>query len=392
MSGPAPVLRHDVPGSALSARLTPFDARAGLSADWLDLQRRADCSFFQSWAWIGAWIEEQAEPQRLQILEVHDGNRLVALAALGSRTLARHGFVRSRALLLHETGAAEEDRVSIEYNSLLSERGFEVAAVDAAVRLLAGTLRDWDEVLLSGVEERTIGAWREAFARAGCAIVLRQASQSPLVDLDAVRARGSDYLVLLSANTRQQVRRTLRAYARLGELRVRAATDSESAKRYLDGLRALHDRRWSEKEQTGAFATEFAQRLHERLVGQGVTDGTVQMLCITAGAEVVGYLYNFVRAGHVYFYQSGFRYLDSADLRPGLLGHYLAIMHNLECGNRIYDFLAGDQRYKRSLSTASANMYWLSAQRPRFALVTERRLKAIKLQLADRFARLRRIA
>ena len=53
------------------------------------------------------------------------------------------------------------------------------------------------------------------------------------------------------------------------------------------------------------------------------------MLRITAGGRIIGYLYNFVHAGHVYNYQSGFAYEDDPVVKPGFVSHYLAIEHYL---------------------------------------------------------------
>jgi CelD/BcsL family acetyltransferase involved in cellulose biosynthesis len=45
--------------------------------------------------------------------------------------------------------------------------------------------------------------------------------------------------------------------------------------------------------------------------------------------------------------------------KPGLTCHQLAIERALASGADAYDFLAGDDRYKRSLMTASQVMIWV---------------------------------
>jgi CelD/BcsL family acetyltransferase involved in cellulose biosynthesis len=205
-----------------------------------------------------------------------------------------------------------------------------------------------------------------------------QESDCHFVDLDAVRKSGGDYLALLSSNTRQQVRRSVKAYEKSGKLRTSLASSGEAAVEYLHGLQELHDAHWQGKGKKGAFPSEFTRRFHDRLVRDAVARGEVQMLRVTAGDQVVGYLYNFVRDGHVYFYQSGFKYTESSKFRPGLVCHYLAIMHNLEADNRIYDFLAGPQRYKQSLAAADVKMYWFALQKPRLVFAVERILRRVK--------------
>jgi CelD/BcsL family acetyltransferase involved in cellulose biosynthesis len=165
------------------------------------------------------------------------------------------------------------------------------------------------------------------------------------------------------------------------------APSGEAAVEYLHGLRELHDAHWQGKGKDGAFPSEFTRSFHDRLVCDAVARGEVQMLRVTAGDEVVGYLYNFVRDGHVYFYQSGFKYTENPKFRPGLVCHYLAIMHNLDTGNRIYDFLAGSQRYKQSLGAADVKLYWFALQKPRLVFAVERMLKRMKRRLRRDSAR-----
>jgi CelD/BcsL family acetyltransferase involved in cellulose biosynthesis len=362
----------------IAASVTSLTNIGSLGHKWRDLEQRSSCSFFQSWTWIGTWLSQLPNSVELYLLEVVDGDRVIGLAVFGARALVRHGFVRSRALLLHETGSREMDRMTIEYNSILAETGREREVVIAGVNCVRAANITWDELMVSGVEARALEAWHAAIRGTNWRVVVRQESNCYFVDLDAVRDRGGDYLALLSSNTRQQVRRSIKAYEKSGSVSISVASSVETAVEYLHGLQELHDAHWQGRGKDGAFPSEFTRNFHDRLVRDAVTRAEVQMLRVTAGDEVVGYLYNFVRDGHVYFYQSGFKYTEDPRFRPGLVCHYLAVMHNLKIDNRIYDFLAGPQRYKQSLGAADVKMYWFALQKPRFAFTVERFLKRVK--------------
>ncbi|MFL5257239.1 MAG: GNAT family N-acetyltransferase [Rhodopila sp.] len=61
-------------------------------------------------------------------------------------------------------------------------------------------------------------------------------------------------------------------------------------------------------------------------------------------------------------YQSGFVYRDDDNqAKPGLTCHLAAILDALNRGMDIYDFLAGDDRYKRSLADQSHPQFWVEA-------------------------------
>ena len=362
----------------IAASVTPLTGIGPLGQKWRHLEQRSSCSFFQSWTWIGTWLSCLPRSVELYLLEVVDGDRVIGLAVFGARTLVRHGFVRSRALLLHETGSTEMDRMTIEYNSILAETGREREVVIAGIDCVKAANITWDELMVSGVEARTFEAWQAAVRGTNWRMVLLKESNCHFVDLDAVRDHGGDYLALLSSNTRQQVRRSIKAYEKSGSLSISVAPSAEAAVEYLHGLQELHDAHWRGMGKDGAFPSEFTRNFHEWLVRDAVARVEVQMLRVTAGDEVVGYLYNFVRDGHVYFYQSGFKYTEDPKSRPGLVCHYLAIMHNLKTDNRVYDFLAGPQRYKQSLGAADVKMVWFALQKPRLVFAVERLLKRVK--------------
>jgi len=313
----------------------------------------------------------------LYLLKVVDGDKLIGLAIFGARTLMRHRFVRSRTLLLYETGSKEMDRMTIEYNSILAETGSEREVVLAGVKCVKAANITWDELMVSGVEARAFETWQATIQGTDTRLILRQESTCPFVDLDAVRKSGGDYLALLSSNTRQQIRQSIKAYEKAGSLSISVASSEELAVEYLHELQEMHDTHWRGRGQDGAFGSEFTRNFHDRLIREAVARSELQMLRVTVGREIIGYLYNFTTGGHVYFYQSGFKYSEDRKLRPGLVCHYLAVMHNLESGNRIYDFLSGAQRYKQSLATANVKMYWFALQKPRIVFAVERLLERV---------------
>jgi len=97
----------------------------------------------------------------------------------------------------------------------------------------------------------------------------------------------------------------------------------------------------------------------------------IDLLKVTAGAKTIGYLYNFSFQGRVSAYQSGFDYeMSDPHLKPGLTSHHLAIEMYLRDGAPSYDFLAGADRYKLSLSTIATPLHWIEIGRKDLARVS----------------------
>lgn len=366
---------------SLSVTLTPLPPLNTLRTEWETLEKHSDVSFFQTWLWIGTWLACLPDRSACGVLRVTNASGTCGLAVVTSRVVLRHRILRVRRWNLNETGVPEFDALTIEYNGVMADRAIAAQVHDAVSRFLADPEHDWEEFYFSGM----VDAQRVPLATSSAACV-KVVDTKPyfFVDLDALRTAGQAYLPQLSSNTRSQVRQTLRAYEKLGPLQCREAATAAEAMDYLTKLQELHTAYWKEKGRPGAFGSSFQNEFHRRLVAAGVVQKRISLVRITVGDHDVGYLYNLVHDGHVYSYQSGFVYdASDAKLRPGLVSHYLALEQQMAAGGHVYDFLAGDARYKRSLSTRTGDMVWLVWQKPRLKFRLEDFLAAQKRGLKN---------
>ncbi len=366
-------------GADLSVRLRPVGDLDALGAAWRALEGRAAASFFQSWGWIGCWLRLLPPEAAPRLLEVRaDDGRIVGLGLLGRGEKRRHGLLRSTGLFLNETGDPAYDRLTIEYNGLLAEDALAEAVEARAFGWLAANEADWDELYLSGIDAARAARYRAAGEALGLYGWLYDRKRCDFVDLAGLRAAGRDHAAALSRNTRYQIRRARRLYGIDENAGVEVAASVEEALAFLDRLKALHQAYWRRRGQSGAFASPFFETFHRALVRDRFAAGEIQLLRVSAAGTAIGYLYNFVHDGHVYAYQSGFRYDDDPKLKPGLVTHAMAIEHNLRAGARVYDFMAGEGRHKASLGTDSIELFWLVLQRDRARFRVERTLRRVK--------------
>jgi len=347
-----------------------------LAREWLELESRADGNFFLSWAWLGCWLSTSGA--RPLLLRASDGSRTVGLGFL-CRNLVQRNFLRVRQLCLNETGEPEHDRLTIEHNGLLMARDCSANLPAQFFRALRASqaLDPWDELVLSGISP----TWSGAAEEAGLVVELDRKNADYRVDLDKVRKSGRNWQANLSSNLRSQFRQSRTFAERMGPLSLAAAQTAEEALAYFSELVTLHTARWTAAGKSGAFATGFALAFHHALIAQNVGSGRVEMLRLSAGNQVLGYLYNFQYAGTVSNYQSGFSYFDDNRHRPGLLAHGLAIERSLASGLQLYDFLAGDSPYKQRLGEDAGSLIWCRAQQNRPGLVLERLARRAKSAL-----------
>jgi CelD/BcsL family acetyltransferase involved in cellulose biosynthesis len=341
------ILRRTAPeGSGVSnltvSGVTDF---AALELKWRDLEARSNASFFQGWTWTGC-LAEQRFPDPV-LVEASETGRTVALAL----------FNRSgRTLYLGESGDKTLDDIFIEFNGVLTESGREAELTQLCLRAAReaggeGSVR-CRRLVLSGVDVAAVAAAQQIGA-------VRRTRDRPAYFVD-LAAGCDDFLQRRSANTRQQLRRSDRAYAAVGAVTLERAETLPQALEFLDGLAVLHQASWVARQQPGAFANPLFARFHRALIARGLTRGEIDLLRIAAGGQTVGFLYNFRYRGQSLAYQSGFNLGEAGrHQKPGLTCHHQAIQFAARWGAARYNFLAGDDRYKRSLADRADSLHWI---------------------------------
>jgi CelD/BcsL family acetyltransferase involved in cellulose biosynthesis len=357
----------------VSFAFQPITDLHSLAASWRTLEKRSEASFFQSWDWIEPWVvEAQIKPW---VLSARVSGELALLALFTNAMQHRHGVIRSNSLLLHHTGERARDVLSVGYNGFVIDAALDGQIVTQALEHLrrVATL-PFVEIQLNRVSEVY---WRRA-QMTGFRTVLLCRNPSWRVDLATVRRSGGGYLESLSGNTRYQIRRSIKLYKRRGNLTLTTASSVKEALDYFRQLRDLNISYWASRRQTTAFSYPFFERFHRRLIERCIPKGTVELVRVNIGEIPIGFLYNFVSNGQVYAYQSGFAYESDPKLKPGLVSHELCIEKHLKEGAEIYDFLAGQARYKANLGVVGPDLFDCSLQRPSFTLQTENLLRLLK--------------
>jgi hypothetical protein len=340
-------------------------------------------STFLSHAWLRSCLENWSNQAAFRSLRLDSNSESPVIALIGERVIRRHGVLPVRVLALNQSVHTTLDEPWIERNGFFgcSPAQFEEHLIQLLDALSADA--QWDELRLSGLTSTHARQALDLATRYGLRPRLDHDAPSFNVDLQSVRDQhDGDYLQALSPNTRQQLRRSRRlAQDTLGPLKLEMADSVQQALDWFEQTAPLHRMRWgaTNQDQYGlGFDNPAFVRFHQSLIRHAFPEGGIQFLRLRAGHTVLAYLYNFVTGGNVHFYLSGINYQLEPNLRPGMLAHWMAIEASLESGKRSYDFLAGDARYKRSLSTAEDKVLWLVLQRPRLKLQIEASMRRAK--------------
>lgn len=367
---------HDA-AENLTVKLEKFSPN-GLEGTWKALEEKSNGSIFQSWAWVSLWLEKSSHPRF--VLVVRSGDEPVGIGIFTHSRVNRPLGGQIPILSLHENANVEEDRVAIEYNGLLCKAGFEQHVHTAVINALLSARTEltdapaWSEIRWPGCETELISAIQST----GNSYRLYRSQKAPYVDITCLGDDADAYMNSRSNNSRYQIRRAMRLLGEDGPLTIDRAETTDEALAAFKQMMRLHQLAWNLRGKDGAFSSEFFQDFHMSFLERNIDSGRADVLIIRSGRNKVGILYNLVYRQAVYAYQSGFELFQDNRIKPGLVSHALAIQYYKNQGVYRYLFLAGNDRYKRSLSTHSDTLYWAALQNPDFKMRLENVARAFK--------------
>jgi len=343
-----------------------------LKQEWNDLQLRADCSYFQSWGWVGTWLEQIADDLDPVLVKVWFGDELVGLGLFVSNQFVRHQFIRSNAMFLNEYPFDGRNMI-VEYNGLLADKTHKQAVYREAINNLLDNNYNIDEFFFSGLEENEDGRLlQKSNDGSGCELKILEESLTWFVELEAFESGVNAFLDTLSKNRRAQIRRSIKTYEQHAPLTLEEACNTEEALMFFDGLEKLHTVRWQSKGGQGCFANPLWENFHRTLIRSRFSKGEIQLLRVNGPDGVIGYLYNFIWRKHIYVLQTGFKIEEDKRLMSGYVVHVLAIVYNKQKEMKFYDFMHGDSLYKKILCNQTRKLYWVVLQRYRLKFVFEK--------------------
>ena len=332
-----------------------------IEEEWLDLQNRVDCSYFQSWGWIRTWLEKIAIDYHPLVARVWFEDTLVGMGIFVHKRIIRRLIIHSEALFLNECPFDGRNMV-VEYNGLLADPSHQLAVYSKTIAHLFQTHLNYDELFFSALRS-TSPLIHVAGQNKGVTLKTLEESSAWSVDLDGFKQGVDAYLATLSKNRRAQIRRSFRLYEEQGPLQIDEASNSKIAQVFFDGLKELHTARWESKGLPGSFANPLWEAFNRTLIHSRFAKGEVQLLRVSNSRGAIGYLYNYIWRKHVYVLQAGFKLSEDKQLMPGYIAHVLAIAHNKQQGKKVYDLMQGYSTYKEILCNRKQTLHWVVVQR-----------------------------
>jgi len=324
-----PVAAH----MSLSVTLESFDS---LVASWRDLYGRLrwDSVFVLPW-WLGVWWQEFDGGAELYLCAVRQGETVIGIAPLLVKG-EKASFIGSADVCDYLDFVVAPGREQDFFDVLLDnlrEKGIS--------RLDMSSLRS-DSIaattLVGMAEDR------------GYEVSCEREDVSLELDLPAT---WDEYLGMLTAKQRHEVRRKLRRLWQAGEVNYRLVDDGKAVPGILDIFLKLF--RKSSKDKA-AFMTPRMESFFGSLAGAMGEAGLLTFGVLEFNASPVAALMCFDYKDTVYLYNSGYD-PQYGSLSVGLLSKVLCIKDSIERGKKRFDFLKGREAYKYRLGGREVPIY-----------------------------------
>jgi CelD/BcsL family acetyltransferase involved in cellulose biosynthesis len=303
--------------------VTRADGFAELQEPWRELVAGAPTATpFQTWEWQSTWWKHFGGSKGLHLLQIHEGGDLVGLMPM---TLGRAPWRTLRPL---GNGASD-------YLHPISREGFEgrvaAAIVDHFMELGGIDLVDLHQVRQSEPLVKLMEAGTQ-IEQATCLVL----------DLPGTY---DEYLATLGKSLRYDVRRLDKKLFQDGGARI-VPVGSEGIAEGMEQLFETHRRRWRRRGLPGAFVGARTQRFHEEWAHLAAREGMLWLSLLEVDGKNAGAIYAMTLGNACYYYQAGFDPSVSR-ISPGTLLVAHTIRRAIEEGKTRFDFLRGDEPYKR---------------------------------------------
>jgi len=345
-------------------QVNPFEEHELTRDIWQSIEKTSNTSFYLSWTWMENWLKCLSSDEKVIFVYASYLSSPVFCYFLGIQKQIDNKIIYSSRAYLNKTGILEKDTITVEYNGILVDKNFQEIDFTQVFQKTNG----WHELVAGFVSPHQTKYFDSQTTNYNCRI--QSEEKGYYVDLEAVRKSNNDLLPLLSKNKRSQIKRSMKAYAKDGEIRLETAKNYDEIINSFNNLQELHQKAWQKKGLPGAFSNKFFTHFHKCLVKNNAGTKNIDFINVYAKNTLIGSLYNFIYDNQVYFYQSGFEYRTENVYKPGLITHYLAINHYASLGYQTYDLLVGELDYKKSISSHSYPMpsYRLRTNKLRFKL------------------------
>ncbi len=356
--------------------VTAKEAYSLLKEPWCELHDKQQTKFFLSWEWIGQWLLSLPSDINVNTFIFEKNNELVGVAAVPER-YRKSIFWNVKQGHLNRTGDDTLDQIWIENNKVLTSLSNSVDI--AAFYELIMEEAHLDELMISVMSGADyVDATEFKLLKSMYNVELEYEENGYYLPINKDTPIQSKY----SKSLKRQLNQTIKAGGESSlNFRFEEITDPQCMRNTLEEASCWHIGKWENSNTPSGFTNAHFKEFHNNLIAASDSmpcRRRVRLFSLFDGDSLLGVLYGLQEGGWFGFYLSSIKPVDDNRLRLGLYMHDMAIKRLSDSGVSIYDFMAGEARYKKQFGSMFMRYGKMTIQRKRLALDAEKWLKRVK--------------
>lgn len=302
------------------------------------LQDSSNKAITQTWEWLYTWWEYYGNERKLFIIVGFEDSKIIGIApfAVQNEDTEYFKLFHYKTIWLLGSGKTTDRNITSDYLDLIILQGKEKAFVNALIKFIVD-LHNWDEIILENISSESIvlGLLKKAAQSHGLIFQITKTAPSILIKLPD---NWDAYLKSIHSSLRYKIRRGRKEFSKLKGTYHLVRSESELHRAFND-LETLHQYRWQNKGQPGAFSSPTWKAFHKKIMPLMFKNGWLKLSFLKLDGIPVAANYNFVYDNKIHFFQSGLIPHENKHIRVGLLLHSYCIEEAINEGYIEYDFL-----------------------------------------------------
>jgi len=284
---------------------------------------------FQTWEWNSVWWRHfgRLPGRRLCLVTMRDTRGVL----VGIAPLMTEFWRRTPLRCLSFLGTGQSD-----YLDILAAPGWELAVTEA---LYAHLKQRGDWVIADWPNVRAGGILREHSPATSLNLPFRNA-ETDVCPYLTLPQTGDALTLSLGRHLRTNLGYYDRAIRRVYRTEYHSVAANERCESALDDLFELHERRWNDLGQFGAFRSRRVRAFHHEVAQEAHARGWLRLLSLRLDGSPEASWYGFSYGGLMLYYQSGFE-PTLARWSLGTLLTTFALRTAVEEGCATFDFGCG---------------------------------------------------
>jgi len=322
--------------------ITQTEQFKNLKDQWNSLLNESPAnSVYLTWEWLFTWWEVYGDSKRtLNIISLKDDNgRLIAIAPLIVTVKQFGPLLKRRVLEFLGSGEHEKDEVCSNYLDFIVANDADNVYPKLKEELLKG-INDgrWDEFFLTSVPVESKSNVNLHITSSSQLNASDQNNTTTPCAIIALPETWELYLSTLNKHWRHQIKKGRAELIAKGNVECLDITDPNEIQKAFDDLIHLHQNRWVEAGQPGAFSSTKFNNFHKKTLERFSINHWVGIHLLKLNGHVLAATHRFKYQQTVYSYQTGYDTTIPTKVGFGLLERSFDIEESIRQGYRFYDF------------------------------------------------------